>query len=552
MAAEFRQRSVGEFGQMVKRRLWLIALPMVAIGIAVGWVVVKLPDMYESKTLLTLKPPTISDKVVTSLTEDDLSQRLQTMNREILSRSTLEPMVTKYKLFEAERAAGMDMGLIIDKMNKNITVEPEKADNDKWTGFKLTYKDRTPDAARNVASELAGKYVNAQIITTIENAEKTRDFIETQVSAAKASLDAIDQQRMQVMMQNSDTLPEGGPGLIAQLTGLRQREETISKEKDTLVVEKGRTLQTIQSLNSQINMAVTYGSKDTEDNVRGTRLEDIPAYGQLIVKRGELNAKLENLKKQYTDKMPEVIEVKTQIEKVNGEIEDLRNSLKSRAQDVAKQGDRRVEMQKGNLEIEKKKAESQITSFDQQMAMKDEELRQNATQIAQIESQLNQIPNVRVALESINNQYQMAKATYDEYQKKKNDIQLQYERESKAQGETIRVVDPANLPASPVNATKKPLFVLMGSAVGLALGLFLAALFEVPRLLKIQNIEDAKHYTGLPVLASVPPLLTRNEISWKKRSHWMKVLVGIVVAFGSIPLVIMLLQATRLFERLVS
>jgi len=133
--------------------------------------------------------------------------------------------------------------------------------------------------------------------------------------------------------------------------------------------------------------------------------------------------------------------------------------------------------------------------------------------------------------------------------KKKNDAQSQVERDSNAQGETIEVVDPANLPQSPVNATKKPMFALMGAGFGLALGLFLAGIFEIPRLFKIQSIEDAKHYTGLPVLASIPPLLTRQEISWQKRSYWLKVLAGLVVAIGSIPLLIILLEKTRIFER---
>ena len=33
------------------------------------------------------------------------------------------------------------------------------------------------------------------------------------------------------MMRNVDTLPESSQGLIAQLTGLRQREQTIAKTK---------------------------------------------------------------------------------------------------------------------------------------------------------------------------------------------------------------------------------------------------------------------------------------------------------------------------------
>ena len=81
-----------------------------------------------------------------------------------------------------------------------------------------------------------------------------------------------------------------------------------------------------------------------------------------------------------------------------------------------------------------------------------------------------------------------------------------YDRTNNAQGETIKMQDPANLPKYPV-APKRRLLTALGMALGLAIGLFLAALLEIPRVLKIQNIEDAKHYTGLPILASVPPLL---------------------------------------------
>ena len=51
---------------------------------------------------------------------------------------------------------------------------------------------------------------------------------------------------------------------------------------------------------------------------------------------------------------------------------------------------------------------------------------------------------------------------------------------------------------------------------------------------KIQNIEDAKHYTGLPILASVPPLHSHSEKAWLKRSHWLKVLAGTAAAVAAI------------------
>ncbi|NJM52553.1 MAG: hypothetical protein HC846_03620 [Blastocatellia bacterium] len=552
MAVDFRQRTPGELLAMFTRQKWLILLPTIAVGLAVGYVVSKLPDLYQSKTTLTLKPPQISDKVVQSLTEDDLSQRLQSMNQEILSRSNLEPMVGKYKLFEREKAAGMPMELIIERMYKSIVVEPEKADDGKVTGFKLTYTDRSPEAARNVAAELAGKYVNQQVATSIENVGKTREFLEKQLGEAKTNLDAIEQQRLQIMMQNVETLPESAQGLIAQLTGLRQREETISKSKETLIVEKGRLNDGIRAINSQMNLVQQFGEKDAKTDVENAGIESTNAYGDLLKRRADLSAKLINLKKVYTDKVPEVIETKTQIEKINEEINELKNSNQKRIEDAAKRGNNKVELQKKNLEIEKQKAESQIAMIEQQIVMKDSETQQNAVQIAALEAKINTIPNVKVSLEAIENQYKTAKSNYDDILKKNNDAKMQLERDQNAQGETIRVVDPANLPSSPVNASKKPMFIGMGAAIGLALGLFLAGIFEIPRFFRIQNIDDAKHYTGLPVLASVPPLLTRKEISWQKRTYWLKVLAGIIVAVGSIPLLIILLQKTRVFERLVS
>ena len=553
MSVEFRQRTAGEFIKMLKRRKWLILLPVITMTAAIGYVVYKLPSVYESKTLLTVKPPTISEKVVQSLTDDDLTERLQTINQQVLSRSSLEPMVSKYRLFELEKNAGVPMELIIEKMYKNILVEPERTDTaQKVAAFKITYRDRSPEAARNVAAELASKYVNAQMLDSTERAKDTQDFIDKQLNQAKVSLDALEKERLNIMMQNVDTLPESSQGLIAQLEGLRRREETISKEKEGLTSEKGRLNDSVRALNSQARLIENFGEKETQQAISdATRIEDTPAYAQLVQKRAELNSKLENLKLSFKEKHPEVIKAQNDINKVNDELEALSKNTQKRVQQANQSGSRKAEMQKQNLEIERQKAESQIQQIDRQFELKNEELRQNAGQISTLEAKINTIPNVNVALESIKNQYMSAKTTYDDFLKKRNDANLQVDRESNAQGETIRVQDAANLPSSPV-APKRALLTALGAGIGLFIGLFLAAVFELPHVLKIQNIEDVKHYTGLPVLASVPALMSHDEKAWLRRVHWFKVLAGVATAIGVIPLIIIALEKSRVFERVVS
>lgn len=552
MATEFRQRSIGEFLKILKRRKWYILLPTIALGVAVAYVVSQLPYMYESKTSLTLKPPTISNVVVQPLTENDLSTRLQTMNQEILSRTNLESMILKYNLFQFERATGMDMAQIVDKMRNNVKVEVEKGEAEKVTGFVLRYSDRSPESARLVASELASKYVNAQVQTTIKGAEDTKEFIETQLAAAKADLDNIQAQRLQIMTQNSQNLPEAGQGVIAQLEGLRQKEQSISKEKEMLFIEKARLNDSIRAYNSQINLAESFGSRDAEDAAKQTRIEDSPTYGQLISQKAALSAKLENLLKEYRPKHPDVIATQTALEKIENELENLKSLGQQRAQSVAQRSNRITEAQKENIKIDIQKAQGQIASIDQQLRMKDEQIGQNSQQIMLLESRLNSIPNVKVALETIENEYQTKKATYDDLLKKSNSAQLQVSRETNSQGETIRVVDQASLPTSPANASKRYMLMFAGFALGLAIGLAATVILESRRFFTIQNIEDAKYYTGLPVLASVPALLTEGEISRRNRLHWLRVMAGIAIAVVSIPLIIFALQASRIFERIAS
>lgn len=555
MSVEFRQRTAGEILQMLRRRKWLILLPILTMTAAIGYVVNKLPSVFESKTILAVSAPTISEKVVQSLTEDDLSQRLQTIRTEVTSRNSLEPMIVKYDLFKLERNAGEPMEMIIAKMYKNIEVEVDKNDEDqKVASFTIKYRDRSPEAARNVTAELASKYVNAQILQSTEVAKETRDFLDTELAKAKQTLDEKDRERLQVMMNNVEILPEAVQGLIAQREGLQTREETLSKEKEGLINEKGRVLDSIRSLNSQMRLIEDFGEKETQDTAKQVgRLENNPAYITLIQKRAELLSKVENLKtvRGLRDKHPDVIAANNDVAKLNNEIEELKKNVEKNVADASQSTSRKADLQKKNLEIEKQKEEGKISLIDQQITNKDNDLRANAGQIQMIDEKINASPNVKVALEGINTQFQSAKQTYDELLKKKNDAALQVNRESNAQGETVRVVDAANLPSSPV-APKKSVLTAMGAGIGLAIGLFLAGIFEIPRLFKIQSIEDAKHYTGLPVLASVPPLLSYNEKTWRNRSHYLKVLMGVAAAITAIPLIVMALQVTRVFERMIS
>src|SRR3982750_3267876 len=118
MSVEFRQRTPAEYGRILWKRKGLILLPALAVLSAVTIVVWRLPNVYESTTLLIVKPPTIPNAVVPSLSESDLSMRLNNINQVVQSRSSLEPLIVKFDLYKRERANGEPMELVIDRMRK--------------------------------------------------------------------------------------------------------------------------------------------------------------------------------------------------------------------------------------------------------------------------------------------------------------------------------------------------------------------------------------------------------------------------------------------------
>src|SRR5881398_2745054 len=207
MSAEFRTRKIGEYFDIVRRRKWLIILPTLAMGFAISYVIYRLPDIYESTTLIVVKPSTLPNSVVPTIEEETLTRELASISQVVTSRSSLQPLVEKYELFKEERLRGEPTELLIDQMRKQIKVEVNTSRNDITNGFNITYRGRDPKSTQAVAAELASKYIDEQTKGTINAGTSAKQFIEEQVRTSKEELDAIDTQRLNYLQQNMNNLP---------------------------------------------------------------------------------------------------------------------------------------------------------------------------------------------------------------------------------------------------------------------------------------------------------------------------------------------------------
>src|SRR5688572_1541218 len=140
MSVEFRQRKPSEYLRILQRRKWLIILPVIAITTAVAWVVYRLPDVYESTTLIVVRPSTLPKTVVPTAEEDNLTRQLAAINQVVTSRSSLEPLVNTHDLYRTERSRGEPMEGVIGMMRRDIDVKVNTSRNDITNGFNISFR----------------------------------------------------------------------------------------------------------------------------------------------------------------------------------------------------------------------------------------------------------------------------------------------------------------------------------------------------------------------------------------------------------------------------
>jgi len=536
MSVEFRQRTPSEYLRILQRRKWLIILPLVAITAAVVWVVVRLPDVYESSTLIVVKPSTLPTSMVPTVTEDSLTRQLTSISQVVTSRSSLEPLVVKYDLYKSERLRGEPMESIITMMRKDIKVEVNTSRNDITNGFNITFRNREPRITQAVTGELASKYIDQQTSSTSQISGSARLFIDNQVKQAKEELDRKDKDRLDFMNQNLGSLPSEAQSLISQLSGLREQQKALMAEVGRLQDRRSASASQLALLKQSNQTARVQVAEDVTDP------KTTMAYSQLVTRKASLEGELTSLKQNYTPKHPDVIAKQAEIDKVQESMDQMIAEWKDKIKEKTERLDKLPDLNASAVEAEIRMTEGEIKR-------QQDILSQNDKAIAIITDRINQFPGVQVKLGALDRDYDTQKAAYDNLLAQQAKLALNDDAIKQQQGEGIQVIDPANLPSIPV-APKRLMLSALGLAIGLGVGLLLAGIFEVPRLLTIQTMEDARHYTGLPVLMAVPELLTPQEARAVPRRRRLMLAAGVAVTIVSIPLLALALKLTHVFELL--
>jgi polysaccharide chain length determinant protein (PEP-CTERM system associated) len=503
--------------------------------LAVAYVVWRLPNVYESTTLLTVRPASITTSVVSQMSDTDLTLRINNITQEVTSRSSLEPLIERYNLYPAERRRGASMDELVERMRtKDIKITLNTSRNDITNGFFLGFRSEEPRTTQAVTEALARKYVDMQMKAAGDATTLTKEFFTERVNQEKEKLDEIDRRRLQTMQSNLHNLPSSTAALVGQLAGLRD-------EQKTRITEIGRLNDQISSLNRLASDLAKANQQQVEEVI--AQMQDpksTAAYAELVKRRAQLDSDKQALLTQYRAKHPDVVAVQSQIDSVQTQMDEMVEEHKQKVEETRKRLEGKLDPRVNSYKSEAARIEGEIK---RQQSLLD----QAEAQIASVGQSINSVPGADIQLEAINREYQTEKIVYDQMVEQQNKADTMAQVAGRAQGESIAVIDPASLPQQPV-APKRPMLMLLGLFAGLACGIVLAAAFEVPRLLTVQTSEDAEHYTGLPVLVTLPLVLTPREQRNQKARRFALAFAAVVATVVSAPALAFVLSRLHIIE----
>jgi polysaccharide chain length determinant protein (PEP-CTERM system associated) len=430
--------------------------------------------------LVLVQPPTVPGTIVAPINTTDVTQRLATMQQQILSRSRLEPIIRQFGLYSKD-VNRVSIDDLVAKLQKSIEVTPvqpmAETRSVNLPGFFINVKLDTARNAQQVCEAITSMFIEQSLSTSQQQSKETTEFLTQQLGNAKVQLDQQDAVLAAFKSKWGRSLPDEEQTNLNLLTGL-------TSQLDAATQALARAQQDKSFAESQLSqqMAVWQASQGGHDP------------DSLQQQLAQMQTQLASLQARYTEDYPDVIKTKNDIASLQRRIAENDSKAPGDAKPVHALAEPPQITQ----------LRQQIHNSDLIIAEKSKEQEQIKQQIRTYQDYVQSSPVVEQKYKELTRGYQTALDSFNELQKKRDAAQQAVDLDQTQGSEQFRVLDPANLPEKP-SFPNRPMFAGGGLAGGLALGLGIAFLLEM-RDTSMRTERDVEFVLRLPVLAMVPEI----------------------------------------------
>ncbi len=421
------------------RRRWLLVAT--AWGVCLlGWAGVSvIPNSYESDARLYVDADAILTPLLRGIAIDqNTASQLEMMQRTLLSRPNVEKLIDETPLSLSVNDVAQRQAMVA-QLERAIAVTSEGPNL-----FTISYRNTSPQLAHDVVAALLNIFVERATGTNQADMANAQRFIKNQIAYYVTQLRAAEQRRAAFMRKYMDILPlQNGS---SRLDGARSAVASLEWQLKDAQARRAALLQEQGMTPPMLNEATVASAAAASPQAQLAAAEE----------------KLAELRSHYTDRFPDVIAARQ-------DIQALKAALARAPKTPQKQT---PGFQLPNPVYEELKW--RIIEADSSMSALQAQLSAARQDLARMEALARAAPEVEAQFQGLDRDYQVLRKNYEELLARREASKITEAADTNADKVRLRVIDPPQIPTTPVAPRRfmlisAVLIAGLGAAAGLAL-----------------------------------------------------------------------------------
>jgi polysaccharide chain length determinant protein (PEP-CTERM system associated) len=387
----------------------------------------QLPNEYEATTAILVDPQKVPEKYVTAAVSSDPGERLNTITQQVLSRTRLQDIITRFKLYP-ELTGKMSEEEIVDQMREHVRIQVRQGSGPQLSTFTISFRGKDRNLVAPVANELANSFIEWTVNSREQQVEGTQEFLSSELEDARKNLEDQENKLRMFKMSHLGETPDQTQTNLQAMAALRASLQANIDAMNRLEQEK--------LLLTRLPSAAAPA---------GTPVVELSTRSRLELEKRQLETELQGLRAQYSEKYPDLVKVRRHLEDVDKQLSQLPPDL-PQTSDVPS-------------------AEASATSV--RLELVDKELKrikgeQNRIQeqILSYQSKVDAAPLREQQLVELTRNYDVSKQHYQTLLDKSFNIDMAASLEQKQKAERFTVLDPAQAPEKPISPNRKALLAM--------------------------------------------------------------------------------------------
>jgi len=502
---------------IILKGIWLkkhYIVIIAALICPIGWLLVaSMPDQYESSAKVNVDTQSLLRPLLRGLTVQpnaDLQVRL--IARTLFTRPNLERIAQLADL-NITTISDLEMDKVLEELESSLTITT----SDRSNIFNISYTAEDPKEARAVVQSALDVFIERTMGENRTDSDKAGDFLETQIQEYEDRL-LEDERKLTEFKQNNAGIT--GANVGDYYSGLQAQKARLEEARLQLREVDSK----LRSARAQLK-----GEEPTFGIIR-QRQQAANYPTQYDARIDALQRTLDELSLKYTDRHPNIIELKRRVEDLKvQQSEEVARLQEASALEPQNSG----ELDSNPVYQQMKLNVTQLENERVSLAVR---VREYTSKVKEFEDKIHLIPEIESQLISLNRGYEITKGKYNELLSRREQARLSQSADLTVDDIQFKVVDPPRVPLQPVGPNHI-LFSTMVMVTSIMAGIGIAFLLSQINPVAL-TANQLQMVTGIPVfglisMASGTKATLREQVRY--HSFWIGFFI-ILVAYVALVL----------------